>query len=72
MSLESIISQLAQQTSSNAQGLESSLGDVDINDPAAMLQMHFALQKYSSLVNYQSGLIKTVRDLVSGIINKIN
>jgi type III secretion protein F len=72
MSLESIMSQLSQQASSSAQGLENSVGDLDINDPSAMLQVQFALQKYSSLVNYQSSLIKTVKDLVSGIINKIN
>lgn len=72
MSLESIMSQLSQQASSNAQGLENTVSDLDINDPSAMLQAQFALQKYSSLVNYQSSLIKTVRDLVSGIISKIN
>lgn len=72
MSLESIMSQLSQQASSSAQGLENNVSDLDINDPSAMLQVQFALQKYSSLVNYQSSLIKTVRDLVSGIISKIN
>ncbi|EOZ9391087.1 type III secretion system needle filament subunit SctF [Enterobacter cancerogenus] len=72
MSLESIVSQLSQQASNSAQGLESSVSGLDINDPSAMLQVQFAIQKYSSLVNYQSSLIKTVRDLVSGIISKIN
>jgi len=72
MSIESIMSQLSQQAASSAQGLENGVGDLDINDPAAMLQVQFALQKYSSLINYQSSLIKTVRDLVSGIISKIN
>lgn len=72
MSLESIMSQLSQQASSSASGLENTVSDLDINDPSAMLQVQFALQKYSSLVNYQSSLIKTVKDLVSGIISKIN
>ncbi|HEY3591043.1 MAG TPA: type III secretion system needle filament subunit SctF [Buttiauxella sp.] len=72
MSLESILSQLSQQSSSGIQGLESSISDIDINDPSAMLEVQFALQKYSSLINYQSSLIKTVRDLVSSIISKIN
>lgn len=71
MSLESILTQLSEQATSNAQGLEDSVSNIDINDPSAMLQVQFAIQKYSSLINYQSSLIKTVRDLVSGIISKI-
>lgn len=72
MSLESILSQFSQQASNGVNSLERSVSDLDINDPSAMLEVQFALQKYSSLVNYQSSLIKTVRDLVSGIISKIN
>ncbi|MCT4700516.1 type III secretion system needle filament subunit SctF [Enterobacteriaceae bacterium H20N1] len=71
MNLQSTITQLSQQATTASQGLEDILGAVDINDPSAMLQVQFALQQYSSMVNYQSSLVKTVRDLVSGIISKI-
>ncbi|KML17786.1 hypothetical protein VL10_24125 [Leclercia adecarboxylata] len=71
MNLQSIMTQFSQQAAKTSQGLEDSIGSVDINDPSAMLQVQFALQQYSSLVGYQSSLVKTVRDLVSGIISKI-
>lgn len=71
MNLQDIMSQLAQQTTKTTQGLEDNISSVDVNDPSAMLQVQFALQQYSSMINYQSSLVKTVRDLVSGIISKI-
>ncbi|EPZ8357416.1 type III secretion system needle filament subunit SctF [Enterobacter hormaechei] len=71
MSIDSIISQVTSQANNNVQELENSISNADINDPSEMLKVQFAIQKYSSLVNYQSSLIKTVRDLVSGVISKI-
>lgn len=71
MSIESLLSELSEQAVLNSQGIENNMSKLDINDPQAMLQTQFAIQKYSSLVNYQSSVIKTVRDLVSSIISKI-
>ncbi|CAI1010055.1 type III secretion system needle filament subunit SctF [Serratia quinivorans] len=71
MDLNLMISQLERLAANNAGRLEEKMDNIDINDPQAMLKMQFAIQQYSSLVNYQSSLVKTVRDLVSGIISKI-
>ncbi|ENN8378809.1 type III secretion system needle filament subunit SctF [Providencia rettgeri] len=72
MSIDTVLTQLSQQTSNYSKSLENKITETEINDPEAMLQTQFAIQKYASLVNYQSALIKTVRDMISGIISKIN
>ncbi|MGG4608850.1 type III secretion system needle filament subunit SctF [Providencia sp. Me31A] len=72
MSIDTVLTQLSQQTSNYSKSLENKITETEINDPEAMLQAQFAIQKYASLVNYQSALIKTVRDMISGIISKIN
>lgn len=72
MSIDTVLMQLSQQTASYSKSLENRITETEINDPEAMLQAQFAIQKYASLVNYQSALIKTIRDMISGIISKIN
>lgn len=71
MDLNSVLNQLSQNSESAVSQIQNGVSEADINDPQAMLKMQFALQQYSSYVNYQGSLIKTVRDMVSGIISKI-
>ena len=71
MDLGSVLNQLTQSSESAVTKIENGISEADINDPQAMLKMQFALQQYSSYVNYQSSLIKTVRDMVTGVISKI-
>jgi type III secretion protein F len=71
MDLSSMLSQLSQMSENSVSSIQNGIDQTDINDPQAMLKMQFALQQYSSFVNYQSSLIKTVRDMVSGVISKI-
>lgn len=71
MDLGSVLNQLTQNSESAVMKIQNGVSEADINDPQAMLKMQFALQQYSSYVNYQSSLIKTVRDMVTGVISKI-
>ncbi|MBD9646327.1 type III secretion system needle filament subunit SctF [Pantoea sp. PNT02] len=71
MDLGSVLNQLTQNSESAVSQIQHGVSEADINDPQAMLKMQFALQQYSSYVNYQSSLIKTVRDMVTGVISKI-
>lgn len=71
MDLSSVLNQLTQNSESAVSRIQNGIDEADINDPQAMLKMQFALQQYSSYVNYQSSLIKTVRDMVTGVISKI-
>lgn len=40
-------------------------------DPGSMLRSQFALQQYSIFINYSSAILKTMKDMVNGIIAKI-
>ncbi|AIJ07831.1 Type III secretion protein SsaG [Edwardsiella anguillarum ET080813] len=35
-----------------------------------MLQLQFAVQQYSAYVNVESGMLKTVKDIISTIANR--
>ncbi|MCL1123673.1 type III secretion system needle filament subunit SctF [Shewanella surugensis] len=71
MDLSAIVSQISQQSASAAADLESVMATTDANDPDAMLQMQFSMQQYSNLVGYESAIIKTIKDMIQGIIAKI-
>lgn len=71
MDLSAIVSQISQQSANAAADLESVMATTDANDPDAMLQMQFSMQQYSNLVGYESAIIKTIKDMIQGIIAKI-
>ncbi len=62
------ISRLAQQA---GQAIEDKMNGKDLTNPEALLQAQFAVQQYSSFINYESAMIKTIKDMLSGIISKI-
>nr|AAL06385.1 EscF [Citrobacter rodentium] len=41
-----------------------------VNDPQKMLQLSFSINQFSSYINLESGMIKTVKDLISTISNR--
>lgn len=43
----------------------------DLLNPESMIKAQFALQQYSTFINYESSLIKMIKDMLSGIIAKI-
>ena len=43
----------------------------DFQDPDKLLEVQFKVQQYSTFVNYESAIIKTIKDMLSGIIQKI-
>nr|AFH88807.1 putative type III secretion system protein SsaG [Candidatus Sodalis melophagi] len=42
-----------------------------LTDPASLLRAQFAVQQYSIFINYSSAILKTMKDMVGGIIAKI-
>ncbi|MDN3610017.1 type III secretion system needle filament subunit SctF [Vibrio ostreicida] len=71
MDLNAIISQLSQRSTQSAQDIKTKMAQADPNDPDQMMQAQFAMQQYSNFIGYESALIKTVKDMVQGIIAKI-
>ncbi|EAS5574500.1 type III secretion system needle protein SsaG, partial [Salmonella enterica] len=43
----------------------------DLLNPESMIKVQFALQQYSTFINYESSMIKMIKDMLSGIIAKI-
>lgn len=66
--LNNQISQLAEGVGSDVQ---TRISAADLNNPASMLKAQFSMQQYSIFVSYQSAIMKSVKDMLAGIIQKI-
>lgn len=62
------LSRLAHQAGKD---VESKMNSSDLSNPESMLKAQFAIQQYSTFINYGSGIIKTIKDMLGGIIAKI-
>lgn len=71
MNIENINNQFAQAIESAGNDVEATMNSGDLNDPTHMLQAQFAIQKYSTFVSYHSAVMKAVKDMLAGIIQKI-
>lgn len=71
MDIETVNNQLSQMVEKAGNDVQSKLTAADMNDPARMLQAQFAIQQYSTFVTYQSAVMKAIKDMLSGIIQKI-
>ncbi|AAQ60255.1 MULTISPECIES: type III secretion system needle filament subunit SctF [Chromobacterium] len=71
MDIEAITSQLSQLVEQAGNEVQSKVTAADLNDPARMLQAQFAIQQYSVFVSYESAIMRAVKDMLSGIIQKI-
>ncbi|AOJ71472.1 MULTISPECIES: type III secretion system needle filament subunit SctF [Burkholderia] len=71
MDIEAVNQQLSRLVDKVGNDVESKMNASDLNDPTSMLQAQFAIQQYSVFVGYQSAVLKAVKDMLSGIIQKI-
>jgi len=71
MNVEQLVDSLSRLAHQAGQAIEDKMNDQDISNPEAMLKAQFAVQQYSTLINYESAMIKTIKDMLSGIITKI-
>ncbi|MCL1076963.1 type III secretion system needle protein SsaG [Parashewanella spongiae] len=72
MDLSSVVNQLSQLSAKSAQNAQSNMKAGDINNTDKMLKAQFSLQQYSNFVGYESAIIKMIKDMIQGIIAKIN
>lgn len=71
MDINGLVSSLDQIIHQAGSAFEEQMNAKNISDPESMLRAQFAMQQYSSLINYESAVVKNVKDLLSGIISKI-
>lgn len=71
MNVEQMIDTLSRLAHQAGQEVEGKMSSEDLTNPEAMLKAQFAVQQYSTFINYESAMIKTIKDMLGGIIAKI-
>lgn len=71
MNLSEITDQMGKVGKTLSNSVPDLLNSSDlVNDPDKMIELQFAVQQYSAYVNVESGMLKTIKDLVSTISNR--
>ncbi|MBG6245244.1 EscF/YscF/HrpA family type III secretion system needle major subunit [Candidatus Symbiopectobacterium sp. 'North America'] len=71
MDVQQLINTLSSLANKAGQDVKDKMNDKDLTNPDAMLKAQFAVQQYSTFINYESAMINTIKNLLSGIISKI-
>ncbi|WP_145558801.1 type III secretion system needle filament subunit SctF [Yersinia mollaretii] len=71
MDIQQLIDTLSRLAHQEGQAIENKMNGQDLTNPESMLKAQFAVQQYSTFINYESALIKNIKDMLSGIISKI-
>jgi type III secretion protein F len=71
MDINALVNELMSSINKVGQDFQSQMAAGNPSDPEHMLKMQFAMQQYSSYINFSSALMKSIKDMTSGIIAKI-
>ncbi|BEV73183.1 MULTISPECIES: type III secretion system needle filament subunit SctF [unclassified Paludibacterium] len=71
MNIDAIVSSLNAQLAQAASQMAAVTASDVTENPAAMLQMQYAMQQYSTMINYESSVMKAFKDMMAGIIAKL-
>lgn len=71
MDIYPIINSTQSKVSQLGQDLQNLIQNTDNSDPDKMVKIQFALQQYSVYMQYESTLIKSFKDMMSEVIQKM-
>lgn len=71
MDIAQLVDMLSHMAHQVGQAINDKMNGNDLLNPESMIKAQFALQQYSTFINYESSLIKMIKDMLSGIIAKI-
>ncbi|EBD4403791.1 type III secretion system needle protein SsaG [Salmonella enterica] len=71
MDIAQLVDTLSHMAHQAGQAINDKMNGNDLLNPESMIKAQFALQQYSTFINYESSLIKMIKDMLSGIIAKI-
>ncbi|EGV9510900.1 type III secretion system needle protein SsaG [Salmonella enterica] len=71
MDIAQLVDMLSHMAHQAGQAINDKMKGNDLLNPESMIKAQFALQQYSTFINYESSLIKMIKDMLSGIIAKI-
>ncbi|ENU5706088.1 type III secretion system needle filament protein SsaG [Salmonella enterica] len=71
MDIAQLVDMLSHMARQAEQAINDKMNGNDLLNPESMIKVQFALQQYSTFINYESSMIKMIKDMLSGIIAKI-
>ena len=71
MGFEALVSEVSQYADSSLSNIQGDMTPMALNSPGQMLKIQQWVQQYSTYVSFESAMIKTVKDLLAGIVQKI-
>ncbi|WP_145514375.1 type III secretion system needle filament subunit SctF [Yersinia massiliensis] len=71
MDITKLMDEMTQNIEKIGKDFNRQMASGNTSDPEQMLKMQFAMQQYSSYINFSSALMKSIKDMTSGIIAKI-
>ncbi|MBT2869678.1 type III secretion system needle filament subunit SctF [Chromobacterium violaceum] len=71
MNLDAIVAQMGSQVDRVSNDAETAIQSDVLNDARSMLNAQFAMQQYSVMIGYESAVMKSIKDMMMGIISKI-
>ncbi|MFA3759262.1 type III secretion system needle filament subunit SctF [Yersinia sp. 2544 StPb PI] len=71
MDINALMNEMTNSINKISQDFQNQMAAGNPSDPEHMLKMQFAMQQYSSYINFSSALMKNIKDMTSGIIAKI-
>ncbi|EDX9484427.1 type III secretion system needle protein SsaG [Salmonella enterica] len=71
MDIAQLVDMLSHMARQAGQAINGKMNGNDLLNPESMIKVQFALQQYSTFINYESSMIKMIKDMLSGIIAKI-
>ncbi|HDC2659273.1 TPA: type III secretion system needle filament protein SsaG [Salmonella enterica] len=71
MDIAQLVDMLSHMARQAGQVINDKMNGNDLLNPESMIKVQFALQQYSTFINYESSMIKMIKDMLSGIIAKI-
>lgn len=71
MDIAQLVDMLSHMANQAGRAINDKMNGNDLLNPESMIKAQFALQQYSTFINYESSLIKMIKDMLSGIIAKI-
>ncbi|MBF0035741.1 type III secretion system needle filament subunit SctF [Citrobacter freundii] len=71
MNIEELYAQVSRYADASWSNIQGNITPSDLNNPSMLLKVQAWLQQYSTYVGFESAMIKTIKDLLAGIIQKI-
>ena len=71
MDIGTIINTTQSKVNELGQNVQKEMQESSTTDPDKMIKIQFSLQQYSNYLQYESTIIKSFKDMISGVIQNM-